>query len=512
MTEKKVIRCAIYTRKSTEEGLEQDFNSLDAQRDAGEAYIASQKHEGWVCLPDRYDDGGYTGGNLDRPAAQRLLADVEEGKIDCIVVYKVDRLSRSLMDFSRIIQILDQHDVSFVSVTQQFNTTTSMGRLTLNILLSFAQFEREIISERTRDKIASARRRGKWTGGRPILGYDILRAPGGSSLVVNPPEAHQVRAIFETYLDTGSLMATLKWLDEKRWCNKQYLARNGKSNGGLRFAKSSLQRLLTNVIYIGRIAHHENVYEGEHQAIVDEGLFSQVQSLLKMNQRSGGPHRNKYEALLKGLVRCKHCGCAMCHHYAMSGQKRYRYYVCVHAQKRGWNHCVCPSLPAAELEEFVIGRIRALRKDDLFLSEVLEKAQSKLHTEVEQHQVALRRLENEVRQSMRSLGSLSAQAVYDSRAAEELVRLQAQIQQKEQAMASLNEKLISARCRSVNTDEMTGAFEAFDPIWKSLIPSEQRRMIRLLVQQVEYDGETQSVSVTFHPTGIKSLTQEEICA
>jgi len=167
-----------------------------------------------------------------------------------------------------------------------------MGRLTLNILLSFAQFEREIISERTRDKIAAARRKGKWTGGRPILGYDILREPGGSKLIINPPEAKQVQAIFETYLDTGSLMATLNWLDDKKWCNKRYKAADGKVNGGLRFAKSSLQRLLTNVVYMGRIAHNENIYQGEHQAIVDEGVFTQVQSLLKMNQRSGGPHRN----------------------------------------------------------------------------------------------------------------------------------------------------------------------------------------------------------------------------
>ncbi|OHB45941.1 MAG: resolvase [Planctomycetes bacterium GWC2_45_44] len=511
MNEKKIIRCAIYTRKSTEEGLEQDYNSLDAQRDAAEAYIKSQKQEGWVCLPEKYDDGGYTGGNLDRPAAQRLLADVQEGKIDCIMVYKVDRLSRSLMDFARIIQILDKNNVSFVSVTQQFNTTTSMGRLTLNILLSFAQFEREIISERTRDKIAGARRKGKWTGGRPILGYDILREPGGSKLMVNPPESRQVRQIFEKYLETGSLMATLKWLDEEKQRNKQYKAKDGKTNGGLVFAKSSLQRLLTNVIYIGRISHKENVYQGEHQGIVDEGLFSQVQSLLKMNRRSGGPHRNKYDALLKGLVRCKHCGCAMTHHYVLNDNKRYRYYVCINAQKRGWSNCVSPSLPAVELEEFVIGQIRTLRKDDMFLSEVLEKAQAKLYSDVEQHQAALKTSENEMRKMLRSLGEISAQAAYDSRSADKLAELQEQIKQKEQAMTVLNEKIIVARRRMVDTDEMTGAIEAFDPIWQSLTPNEQTRLIRLLVQQVEYDGENKNIAVTFHPTGIKSLTHEEVC-
>lgn len=511
MNEKKIIRCAIYTRKSTEEGLEQDYNSLDAQRDAAEAYIKSQKQEGWLCLPEKYDDGGYTGGNLDRPAAQRLLADVENGQIDCIVVYKVDRLSRSLMDFARIIQILDKNNVSFVSVTQQFNTTTSMGRLTLNILLSFAQFEREIISERTRDKIAGARRKGKWTGGRPILGYDIQKESGGSKLVINNIEAQRVQHIFKKYLESGSLMATLKWLDDNKWTNKQYKAKDGKLQKPLPFAKSSLQRLLVNVIYIGRITHKENVYQGEHQAIIDEGLFSQVQSLLKMNRRAGGTHRNKYNGLLKGLVRCKHCGCAMSHHYVLSDNKRYRYYVCINAQKRGWNNCVAPSLPAVELEEFVVGQIRLLRKDDMFLTEVLEKAQSKLHSEVEQHQNAHKKAEIEMRQMLRSLGEISAQAAFNPQMADKLMELQEQIKQKEQEITQLNERIIAAKRRMVDTDEMAGAMEAFDPIWKSLSPGEQARLIRLLVQQVEYDGENENVSVTFHSTGIKTLSNEEVC-
>ena len=209
------LRCAIYTRKSTEEGLEQEFNSLDAQRESGEAYIAAQKHEGWVCLPDRYDDGGFTGGNMDRPALKRLLADIDAGKVDCIVVYKVDRLSRSLNDFSKIMDVLERHKVSFVSVTQQFNTNTSMGRLMLNVLLSFSQFEREIISERTRDKIAAARRKGKWAGGLPVLGYDLASTPQGSRVAVNEEEASQVRQIYELYLQHGSLIPTVRDLDQR---------------------------------------------------------------------------------------------------------------------------------------------------------------------------------------------------------------------------------------------------------------------------------------------------------
>lgn len=212
---RKIVRCAVYTRKSTEEGLEQDFNSLDAQREAGESYVASQKAEGWVCLPDRYDDGGFTGGNMDRPALRRLLADIEAGQIDCVVVYKVDRLSRSLMDFARIVEVFERQDVSFVSVTQHFNTTHSMGRLTLNVLLSFAQFEREIISERTRDKIAATRRKGKWSGGHPLLGYDVVPSPGGSKLAVNADEAERVRTVFDLYLEHTRITPVVRELDRR---------------------------------------------------------------------------------------------------------------------------------------------------------------------------------------------------------------------------------------------------------------------------------------------------------
>jgi site-specific DNA recombinase len=224
------IRCAIYTRKSTEEGLEQEFNSLDAQRESGEAYVKSQQHEGWECLPDRYDDGGFTGGNMERPALRRLMADIDASQVDCVVVYKVDRLSRSLLDFARMMETFDRHRVAFVSVTQQFNTSTSMGRLVLNVLLSFAQFEREIISERTRDKIAAARRKGKWTGGMPPLGYDV--DPRRSTLIVNEDEATQLRAIFTLYLEHQSLIATVRELDRRGWTNKHWTTRKGNQRGG----------------------------------------------------------------------------------------------------------------------------------------------------------------------------------------------------------------------------------------------------------------------------------------
>jgi site-specific DNA recombinase len=231
-----VVRCAIYTRKSTEEGLEQEFNSLDAQRDSAEAYVASQKHEGWEVVTQAYDDGGFTGGNMERPALKRLLADIEAGKIDCVIVYKVDRLSRSLLDFTRIIETFDSHDVSFVSVTQQFNTSTSMGRLVLNVLLSFAQFEREMISERIRDKVAASRRRGKWSGGMPLLGYTVEH----TKLVVDEIEAARVRQIFELYLEYQSLLPTIREINRRGWTTKRWVTKKGDQRGGRSFTRNAL--------------------------------------------------------------------------------------------------------------------------------------------------------------------------------------------------------------------------------------------------------------------------------
>src|SRR6516225_8156519 len=272
------IRCAIYTRKSTEVGLELDFNSLDAQREACLAYIQSQRHEGWKCLPARYDDGGFTGGNMDRPALQRLLADIEAGKIDCLVTYKIDRRSRSLLDFARIIGIFEKHHVSFVSITQQFNSATSMGRLVLNVLLSFAQFEREIISERTRDKMAATRRKGKWSGGLPVLGYDI--DPQGYRLVLNEEEAVQVRAIFQLYLQHQALLPVLQELAQRGCTNKRWTTRAGRHCGGRAFDKTSLYRLLTNPVYAGKVRYKDEIHDGEHPPLIDTDIFQRVQALL----------------------------------------------------------------------------------------------------------------------------------------------------------------------------------------------------------------------------------------
>jgi site-specific DNA recombinase len=357
----RIVRCAIYTRKSTEEGLEQEFNSLDAQRESAEAYIKSQKQAGWICLPERYDDGGFTGGNLDRPAIKRLVADIENGKIDAVLVYKLDRLSRSLLDFAKIMEAFEKRHVAFVSVTQQFNSATSMGRLVLNVLLSFAQFEREIISERTRDKIAAARRKGKWVGGHPLLGYDV--DPHGSKLVVNEEEARQVRAIFKLYLKHKGLIPVVQELEKRGWLTKRWQTHKGHFRGGQRVTKSSLRHLLTNPVYLGKVKYKKEVHPGEHQAIVDPVVWQQVQDLFcQQSNRSVG--RTDSHALLKGILRCQPCGFAMTPCFAAKpGKARYRFYACVNALKRGRQACPTRYLSAKRIESTVIEQIQKLANE-----------------------------------------------------------------------------------------------------------------------------------------------------
>jgi len=357
--EKRVtVRCAVYTRKSTEEGLEQEFNSLHAQREAAEAYIKSQRHLGWTLLPTLYDDGGFTGGNIERPALKRLLEDIDAQHVDCVMVYKVDRLSRSLLDFARLMDQFDHRSVSFVSVTQQFNTTTSLGRLTLNILLSFAQFEREIIGERTRDKMSAARRKGKWVGGIPVLGYDVH--PGGGRLIINDTEAARVREIFGLYRTSRSLATMEAELGRRKWTTKSWTTKSGALRAGTLFQKPTLLRLLTNPIYIGKVCHKSTLYPGEHQPIIEPGLWEEINTELRAGRRGRtGTTRTEQKALLKGLLFCGTCGNAMVPTYTSKRERRYRYYVCRTAHENGWKACATKSIAAGLMEGSVVTQLRS---------------------------------------------------------------------------------------------------------------------------------------------------------
>jgi site-specific DNA recombinase len=318
----KPLRCAVYTRKSTEDGLEQEFNSLDAQREACEAYILSQRHEGWTLVPGRYDDGGYSGGNMERPGLKALMAEIDAGQIDVIVVYKVDRLTRSLADFAKIVERLDAKQASFVSVTQAFNTTTSMGRLTLNVLLSFAQFEREVTGERIRDKIAASKKKGIWMGGPVPLGYQVI----DRKLVPVPEEAERVRTIMRRYLEIWNVPRLIEILRAEGVVTKVQQRVSGPHRGGIPFARGSLFHLLKNPVYRGKIVHKGKVYDGEHEAIVDEALWNQVQSHLaaKAPPRKR-PTNEPQQAMLRGLISDPH-GRPMVPTYGSSKVKRYAYY------------------------------------------------------------------------------------------------------------------------------------------------------------------------------------------
>jgi DNA invertase Pin-like site-specific DNA recombinase len=319
------LRCAVYTRKSSEEGLEQEFNSLDAQREACEAYIASQKPEGWMLVPDRYDDGGISGATLERPALQRLLADIEARRVDVVVVYKIDRLSRALMDFAKLVEVFGRNSVTFVSVTQSFNTTTSMGRLTLNILLSFAQFEREVIGERIRDKFAASRKKGMWMGGFVPLGYDVK----DRKLVVNKAEAATVCRIFERFVKLGSATELVRKLR----------AENIRGKQGKLVDKGYVYKLLNNRTYIGEAVHKGVSYPGEHQAIIDRVLWDRVHTVLRESPRKRAANaRAQTPALLKGLI-FGPTGRAMTPAHTRKGGKLYRYYVSTDVLKRDADAC-----------------------------------------------------------------------------------------------------------------------------------------------------------------------------
>ncbi len=504
------VRCAIYTRKSTEEGLEREFNTLDAQRESGEAYVKSQQHEGWVCLPDRYDDGGFTGGNLDRPAVRRLLADIEAGKVDSVVVYKVDRLSRSLLDFAKMLETFDRNKVSFVSVTQQINSATSIGRLMLNVLLSFAQFEREIISERTRDKIAATRRRGKWSGGPPLLGYDI--DPRGSRILVNEEEAVRVRSIFALYLEHESLLPVVRELERRGWTNKRWKTRAGHESGGGGITKSALHRLLTNPVYAGKIRYKQEVHAGEQPALVDAATFEKVQALLRRNGRTGGAQvRNQFGSLLKGMLRCACCDCAMTPaHSTKNRTRRYRYYVCTNAQKRGWDKCPSKSVPVAEIEQFVLDRIKCVGKDPAVLKATIAQAR-------EQDEARMVELESERRDVDRNLTRLQAEERHlvrppgvagDEVALARMAEVQERIRQAESRLGRVRKLAADLRREWLDEDDLSRALSVFDPVWESLTPHEQTRILQLLVARVDYDGAKGRIAITFQPTGIQTLADE----
>lgn len=492
----KPVRCAIYTRKSTDEGLNQDFNSLDAQRDAGEAYIRSQAGEGWTLLPDQYDDGGYTGANMDRPALRRLLADIQARKVDCVVVYKVDRLSRSIRDFAKIMEILEKHGATFVSVTQQFNTTTSLGRLTLNILLSFAQFEREIISERTRDKQILARKRGKWTGGHVPLGYDLV----DGCLTINEEEAARVRQIFEWYLGGHSVHGIVAKCEDLGWRNKEWATKDGKTFGGHPLRKCHIYTMLANPLYAARIRAADEIVAAAHPGIVDDNTFDLVQQKLKENTRNpGGGRGPRMESLLRGLLYCAACGSPMSPSYSSRQNRRYRYYVCLRTMQRNGDGCTTRAVSAPVVEEAVIESVRRFAGQPEVIEAVARAARQRLTEELDRHREELKALNVRIRNAKSQL--VRAKNLDPGREAE-LRDVVSSGEAKAEQLRSLVERGDQLRFDDQMVRQRIGTF---DEVWKTMTIQQQAALLRQLIERVGYDARAGKVKVTYNSNGIREF-------
>ncbi len=497
-----VVRVAIYTRKSTEEGLDQEFNSLDAQRGAVESYVASQRGEGWVVLPERYDDGGFTGANTDRPAFQRLMADIEAGKIDVLAVYKIDRLSRSLVDFSRIMEILERRQVSFVSVTQRFDTSSSMGQLMLNILMSFAQFERQVISERTRDKIGATRRKGLWTGGPTPLGYDIKE----KKLVVNVSEADEVREIFRRFLNLGSIM---ELVGELR-------SRGARVKCGKRgpYDKTSARHLLTNPTYIGKVRSGGALYPGVHEPIVDEATWDAVQKLLSNPDRAYRAPTGKTAAVLRGLLFCGTCGSLMSPHFSQKRGRRYHSYVCRKYEKQGASACPGSRVPMAEIERVVVERIRAIGKDPGLVGETIEAARRELKERRPALEAELAGFEKEKAaldsERRNLLDAVSKNGSGSSGLLGRLGEVEGKLAKTSRRLDEVRAELRSIDGQAIDEADLRKALARFDPVWGELLPAEKARVMQLLIESVKYDARAGEIEIVFRPGGIKSLAKGEV--
>jgi site-specific DNA recombinase len=503
----KVVRCAIYTRKSHEEGLEQAFNSLDAQRESCEAYVASQRHDGWVVLPAHYDDGGFSGGNVERPALKRLLKDVEAGRIDAVLCYKLDRLSRSLADFVRLMELFEKQGVSFVSVTQHFDTKSSMGRLTLNVLLSFAQFERELTAERIRDKLAAAKMKGKYIGGRPVLGYDVDR--DRMRLVVNPEEADLVRRIFQRFIQLGSCMLVARELNQQGYRTKAWMARSGNKRGGALWNKVYIHWTLTNHRYLGEVMHLGQAYPGEHEAIVDRRTWDRAHAILGENRNYRATQtRKKSAAILKGLLRCGCCGVSMSPTYTTRRGRRYQYYVCHSASKNGHDTCPVKSIPAAQIEGAVFDYLRLLFADPEMIARTFRATQVQAKEErrgLEKERDAIRGRLADLRKSIGRLVR-AADGKAEGALSAELRGLNDEHAEAEDQLRKTEDALGQQQDDFPTEQDVAAALKTIDPLWEELFPTEKERIVRLLVESVTVrpDG----LSVRLRPGGLAALAVE----
>jgi len=503
--------CAIYTRVSTEERLDQDLNSLDAQRKSAEAFIESRRAEGWICSPDRYDDAGFSGADMNRPALRRLLADVEEKKVQTIITYKIDRLTRSIHDFCKIMETLEEHGVGFVAVTQSIDTTDSVGRLNVNILMSFAQFEREIIGERTRDKIAMSKRMGKWMGGNPILGYDVDGER--RRLVVNEDEVGRVQEMFRLYLEHDSLVAVVEEMNRRGWRTKKWISKAGKIRGGGEFHVPLVRGLLRNIAYIGKVAYKDEVYEGEHDGIVEEKVWQEVQERLKQRTRGGGRNRTSSmtdTALLRGLLVCEACNVAMVPNNTPKGNVRYHYYICSKAQRQGWDSCPVKSVSAPGIETSVVRRVRGLSRQPGFAAHAAGaiRRRKEMMTQKLKGQIELiRKKRTELSENMDALIETSRRkGKLGDDGLQRWGELNEQVKILDKEIEALEAKYARTWDEEIDEEEVRHALDLLDRRWDGLTFQEQKRLLYFLVERVGYDR--QSVKIDFREGAFEALVKE----
>jgi Site-specific recombinases, DNA invertase Pin homologs len=502
-----VTRCAVYCRQSVEERGTNGFGSIEAQREKGEAYVGLFPDKHWELVPTEYSDSGFSGGTLERPALTRLRSDIAAGKVDCVVVYRSDRLSRSIRDFLELMEEFDRHGVTFVSVSEQFDTSTPRGRMHRNMLLMFAQYERELIAERTRDKVHAARRKGKFTGGGLILGFD--RHPDGGRLVANEGEARRVRKIFRLFEEHPSLVDTIRELNHRGWTLKKWTTKAGLEYGGGPFDVHSLRRMLSNHAYVGKVFFNGTVFDGEHEAIVDQETWDRVQELI--NNGSRGPRRpsSRCSSLLAGILRCAACDAAMTPTYSQKGRVRYRYYLCTKAHMRGWDSCPTKSVSAKKIEAFVIDKIRGIGRDPELVDQTVEAARqqlafrkAELEAEAKRIRGDLEKAHADLRKSLKAVSANSLPGPKDAPAREEAIR------SLEERLHTVEQEGTAVEAQRIDPADLKAALAAFDPVWSQLEPSEQARVIQLLIERIDYDGGTGNLSIAFRPGGVQTLAAE----
>ena len=509
------VRVAIYTRVSSDGqvGEAGEFDSLAAQREACEAYVVSQRGEGWVLVPGHYEDAGFSGGSMDRPALCRLLRSVEEGEVDLVLVHRVDRLSRSLLDFTKIIEILERNGAGFASATQSFSTANSMGRLVLGILMTFSQFEREMISERIRSKVAAAARRGQYLGGAAIFGFDLDRQR--KRLVVNPAEAEHVRWVFKRFCQTGSATKVLDEMNARGLRTKQWVTKSGRTTGGEVWNKGHFYRLLGNVRYVGEVEHRGARYPGEHEAIVPRELWEKVQAILAEKRNGKTGRRRTTPALLKGLLFCEACGRAMGITYTRKRGRVYRYYLCVRAAKNGYSACPVKSVPAAQVERATVDQLRVVFRSPELIARTYRQAKAREDQAIDR----LKKEREEATDRLRILkkvaaGVLDPDGPEDERSSSKgrrplglgLTKTAAEIEDVETRLAVIAAELSLLESNGFTEREVIHGLSTIDPLWDELFPAEQERIVQLLVERITLGKD--GLEIVIRGNGLRCLARE----